>query len=78
MKRFNKTEKVIRWARDNRSRNIAHMITELGMTSEKQLMFHLNRVVRKGFVKIERIGQTVNLSLTKSARNGLYLLNVGE
>lgn len=78
MKRFNKTEKVIRWAKNERSRNIAHMITELGMTSEKQLMFHLNRVVRRGWIKIERIGQTVNLSLTKIARNNLYLLNVGE
>ena len=76
MRTFNNTEKVIRWAKNNRSRNIGHMITELNMVDEKQLVFHLNRVVRKGFITFKRIGQTVSLSLTQVAQKNLHLLNV--
>ena len=76
MRTFNNTEKVIRWAKDNRCRSIGHMITELNMVDEKQLIFHLHRMVRKGFVTFNRIGQTVSFSLTRVGQNNLHLLNV--
>lgn len=76
MKSLTNKEKVIRWASNKRSRNIKHMITELNMIDEKQLMFHLNRMVRNGWVTFKRIGQQVTFRLTKTAYHNRTLLGV--
>ena len=59
MKALNKTEKVVKWANNDKTRNVSHMMTELNMVDEKQLMNHLNKLRRDGRILFTRTGQSV-------------------
>ena len=64
-----KTQKILKWALNKRTRNIAHAIGETHQT-EKAFVYMLNRLVRHGLIYYSRVGQSVSLRLTKEAYKG--------
>jgi len=76
MKTLKKSEKIVRWASEKKTRNMGHMITELKMKNEHAVRFMLNRLVRAGLIKFNIISKKVELHLTKTAYQGrAYLVN---
>ena len=75
MKKLNKTEKVIRWASKGKVRNVGHMMVELEM-SEEQLVKHLSRLRRRGYINFHKVGKRVAFTLTQRAYYNRRLLVV--
>lgn len=67
MTKLTKTQKVTRWASEKKERNLTHMMNELGMATQEQLINHLRRVKRFGLINYTIQGKSVKLSLTLPA-----------
>lgn len=66
-KKLNKSQRVLRWASNKKVRPVSHMMTELGYTNKKALMFLLNRLVRFGLINYKKVKvNSIEFSLTQS------------
>lgn len=67
MKTLNKSQKVIRWASEKKTRSFSKAMKELGQDNERTFRLFLNRLARKGLVNYEIVGRKVQLQLTQTA-----------
>ena len=72
--KLNKTEKIIRWASAKKTRKMSHLLRELNMESEKQVMKKLRLLSRNGLINFTKIGQKIELHLTQTVYYNRALL----
>lgn len=65
MKTLTKTQKIVRWASEKKTRSFSKAMKELGYTRDRQLRLMVNHLVRNGLINAEFTGKKVALRMTQ-------------
>jgi uncharacterized membrane protein len=66
--KLNKTQKIIKWATQDKNRNMADLKRELDM-SEAQVMRHIRRIKRSGLIAFIKVGKKVSLHSMEAVKS---------